>query len=803
MQILPSLLEDEMQLSYLDYAMSVIIGRAIPDANDGLKPAQRRILYAMYNINNTHDQPTKKSARIVGEVIGKFHPHGDTAVYEALVRMAQDFSMNHTFVEGQGNFGSIDGDPPAAMRYTEVRLTKLAEEMLADIDKDVVDFVPNFDNTEKEPVLLPAKLPNLLINGASGIAVGVATSIPPHNLGEVCDAVIYALEHPEYNSEDLLNIIKGPDFPTGGTVLMGEAAYAGYRHGRGRVTIKAKAEVKGEEIIITEIPYGVNKSALIEEMANLAREKKINGISDIRDESGKEGIRIRIKLKNANGEQVLNFLFKHTQLMVTFPIINLAVVGNTLKNFNISQFIAAFINHRRNVIRRRTEHDMAAAKERTHILEGLLIAIENIDNVIKIIKGSSEIANARQALISSYNITEKQANAILDMKLSRLTSLEHGSITSEKSELDKKIVYYSELLADQNKIDSVIKEETLELKKKYARARRTVIENTTDELEEIEDEDTIPNEKTIVIFTNTGYIKRMSPANYREQMRGGKGIVAINLKEGDYTKQILHCYTKETLLCITDKGNAYWLKAYMVPEGSRYSEGKAIVNMLNLKDERVIFISSISDFSNSKILFLTKKGIVKKVEAIRFSKPRSTGIKAISIDPNDSVAEISIYSQAKYILIATKMGKIIKFDEHSLRTTGRSARGVRGIKLREGDEAINVIPSGDDGNILSITQEGYGKLTQIGKYRLQHRGGKGIINFKINQKTGAVAKVMPAMGNESITLINSVGIAIMFDVESIRVTGRAASGVRLMRLPEGAKVVDAILMEREPENAAT
>jgi len=793
-KIIQTQLEDELQSSYIDYAMSVIIGRAIPDARDGLKPAQRRILYAMYNINNFHNQPTKKSARVVGEVIGKYHPHGDIAVYDALVRLAQDFAMNHVLVEGQGNFGSIDGDPPAAMRYTEVRLTSFAEEMLADLDKDTVEFVPNFDNTEKEPVTLPSKIPNLLVNGASGIAVGVATSIPPHNLIEVCNAIIYTIEHEDATVEDLLKIIKGPDFPTGGIALMSNNAYNGYRYGRGQVRVRAKAKIdeKKNEIIISEIPYNVNKSELIKNIVELVKEKKITGISNLRDESGKEGVHIVIELKNGEkGDSVLNALYRHTQLEVTFPIINLAVVGKSLKNFNLLQLIQTFINYRREVIKRRTTFELNKASERVHILDGLIIAISNINEVVKLIRESTSASDARAKLMASFSLSEKQANAILEMKLSRLTHLEYDSISGERSSLLEKIKYYNEVLSNPKEVDKIIIDETSEIKQKYGRSRRTeIIEVEEDEME-LKEEDLISNERTTVIYTHAGYIKRMSLDYYKEQARGGKGIIAINLKEGDYVKQIMTCNTKDYLLCISDKGRAYWLRAYRIPEGNRYSEGKSIVNLLNLKEERIIVLFPLRDLENSNIVLLTKKGLVKKMSARLFSRPRSTGIAAITLRENDSVVYAISYINEKYLFIMSKLGKAIKFEERELRHVGRGAMGVRGIKLADGDEAKNIIAAGDIGYILTVTENGYGKLTEVSRYRVQRRGGVGIINIKVTEKTGSVAKSIFLSGEANVVLINSKGIAISFDAASIRITGRNASGVRLMKLDEGAKVIDA------------
>ncbi len=798
-EIVPVSLEEELQSSYIDYAMSVIISRAIPDARDGLKPVQRRILYAMYNIKNFHDQPTKKSARVVGEVIGKFHPHGDTAIYDALARLAQDFSMNHMLVEGQGNFGSVDGDPPAAMRYTEVRLTRLAEEMLEDIERKTVEFVPNFDDTEEEPLVLPAKAPNLLVNGATGIAVGVATSMPPHNLAEVCDAVMLRIDKKDATADDILGVIKGPDFPTGGIAVMSQNAYNGYKYGRGQLSIKAKADIdeKNKRIIVKEIPYNVNKSNLMQTMAELAREKKIVGLKDIRDESDKNGIRIIIDYKEeGSGDQILNMLYKYTQLQVTFPLINLAVIGKSLKSLNVLQIIDTFLVHRREVVLNRSRFELGVAKDRLHIVEGLLIAIDQIDKIIATIKGSSEVGDARIRLTKEYGLTEKQSNAILDMKLSRLTHLENNSLSQEKKTLEDKIVHYNNIIANPEVVDKIIKDETVELKRKFGRARRTEIVYSEDDVE-IANEDTISNEKVTIILTNNGYVKRLGLGNYREQARGGRGIISINLKEGDYAKSILTCNNKDFVIGITNHGRAYWIKAYNIPESGRYSEGKAIVNLVDVKDEKIINLFNINEFANSKIAFLTSKGLVKKVKAVLFSRPRANGVRAINIREGDRVEDVIMYSGEKFLIISTRNGKAVKFDEGALRHIGRTAMGVRGIKLKGDDIAKNIIAANESGSIFTVTENGYGKVTDVGKYRLQGRGGSGVINIKANQKTGKVAKSMYLHGNERILLINSLGVSITFQASEVRVTGRAASGVKLMNVEPGSRVVGAALLESD------
>ncbi len=797
-QIIDVVLENELQSSYIDYAMSVIIGRAIPEARDGLKPAQRRILYAMYKLNNTHNNPTKKSARIVGDCIGKYHPHGDIAVYETLVRMAQNFAMNHTTVEGQGNFGSIDGDPAAAQRYTEVRLTKIAEEMLDGLEQETVDMVPNFDNTETEPWILPSKVPNLLINGASGIAVGVATSIPPHNLIEVCDAVIHRLRKKETTPEEIMTIIKGPDFPTGGIAVMSPTSANGYVHGRGQLTIKGKAETdtKRNRITITEIPYNVNKSQLIQNIALLTREKRLTGIRDIRDESDRDGISIVVELKQGeNPEQILNQLYHHTQMEVTYPIINLAIVGKSLKSLNILQLINVFVEHREEVILKRSKYELRIAQDKLHITEGLLKAIINIDSIIENIRASEETKEAKAKLIANFGLSEKQADAILDMRLSRLTRLEDQSLNKEKQELEAKIKYHTEVISDKQKIDGIIEEEMKDLKKKYGKPRKTEIIYSEGGAE-ITDEDMISDDKVTIILTSEGYVKRMNASNYKEQARGGKGVISINLKEGDSVKQIITCNNKDYVVCTSNTGRVYWLKAYNIPESSRYSEGRAIVNLLNIEGEKIVGMLDVKKFANSKIVFLTKKGIVKRMKGELFSHPRSSGVRALTLGPEDEIADAIVYAEEKHLIIVTKNGKAIKFNEDTLRFTGRTSMGVRGIRATN-DQAKNILAANEAGSILAITDNGFGKITPISEYRLQARGGKGVRNIKINAKTGVVSRCMFIGKEQHLILINNRGKSITIPIASIRITGRSASGVRLMRMEEGARISDAMIFEGE------
>ncbi len=807
-EVIESAIEKEMQTSYIDYAMSVIVGRALPDARDGLKPVQRRILYGMYRINNVHSQPTKKSARIVGEVMGKYHPHGDAAIYDALMRMAQSFTMNHTLVAGQGNTGSIDGDPPAAARYTEARLTKLAEEILEDIDKNTVMMVPNFDNTEDEPLTLPSKAPNLLINGSSGIAVGVATNILPHNLGEVCDAIKAFIANKEITSEQLTGYIKGPDFPTGGSVFYNSGLYSAYLTGRGSATIRGTSTTEegksGSAIIITEIPYNVNKSQLMEQIAALAKAKKLQGVTSIRDESGKEGIRIAIELrKDANADYILNLLYAHTQLQITVPVMNIAVMDNSLLTLNLRQFIKIFVDYRFGVVTNRTRFDLMACQDRLHIVDGLLIATANINEVVTLIKKSEDTKVARSSLMTVYSISEKQANAILDMKLSKLTSLEASSLKTEQADMNAKVRQYTETLADPDLIYAIIKDETDYIKQHYAVPRHTKIERSELPVE-IEQEDLIEDTDTTIILTGNNYIKRLPAKSYKLQERGGRGIRAIELKEGDFAKQTLYCKTKDMLLAISTKGRAYWMKAYRIPEGDRYGVGKAAINLFKLQDgEKIDTIINTREFLDSFMVFVTEKGVIKRVRAEKFSHPRVNGINAIPIREGDCLADVCVSDGRSELFISTTSGKSIRFAEQELRPTSRTAHGVRGIRVRHNDKVTNVIPVTGTDYVMSVTEKGFGKVTELGLYRLQHRGGGGVLNIKANDKTGRVVKSLRVKDSDSILLISSTGISIQFPVSSVRKTGRAASGVRMMRLEPGSAVVDAQVISdaQQPQTA--
>ncbi len=796
-------IENEMQASYIDYAISVIVGRALPDARDGLKPVQRRILYAMYRLNNIHSQPTKKSARIVGETMGKYHPHGDMAIYDALARMAQDYSMNHMLVEGQGNMGSIDGDPPAAQRYTEARLRSIAEEMLDDLDKKSVQVMQNFDNTEEEPVVLPSKVPNLLVNGASGIAVGVATNILPHNLAEVCDAVNAYIENREITPAGLLRYVKGPDFPTGGVAFYNNALESSYTTGRGTVTIQAKTEVekegKGSRIIVTEIPYTVNKAAMLGKIADLVREKVITGISNLRDESDKEGIRVVIELKHdAEPDYVLNLLYAHTNMQVTMPVMNIAVIGNRLLTLNLRDAVKVFVDHRLSVIRKRSEYDLGVAEDRLHIVEGLLIAIGRIDEVVALIRESSDVKEARSALIGKYGVSEKQANAILDMKLSRLTSLESTTLESERKGLNETISYLNTILGDESRIYGIIAEETADVKKRFGRERRTAIVDGADTAE-FSREDLVKDEQCTIILTNNSYLKRLPAGTYKQQGRGGKGVITIDLREGDFVKQVAGCMTKDYLLMVSDRGRAYWLKAYEVPEGGRYSSGKPAVNMVKLEEnERIAEIINTRVFAKKFLIFITRNGKIKRVRAELFSKPRSSGIKAIPLLQGDALADVSLSDGSGELFIATRNGKALRFTESSLRQMSRIAHGVRGIRLAKGDAVVNIVPVAPKDSVLTISGNGFGKITEVDKYRLQGRGGKGVINLKVTDKTGQVVRALVAGEADSLLVVNSGGGSIDIPVSSVRVTGRGAQGVRIMRLSGGAKVVDARVISGAP-----
>lgn len=796
----------EMKDAYLQYSMSVIVGRALPDVRDGLKPVHKRILFAMNDLKNTHDKPYKKSARVVGDVIGKYHPHGDVAVYDTMVRMAQEFSMRECLIDGQGNFGSIDGDSPAAQRYTEVRMTKLAEELLQDINKETVDFAPNYDDSLMIPTVLPAKYPNLLVNGSSGIAVGMATNIPPHNLGEVVDGCLKVIENPECSIDELIELIPGPDFPTHGIISGRKGIIQAYKTGRGVITLKsvAEVEVKKEQqnIIITEIPYQVNKARLIESIANLVRDKKVEGISDIRDESSREGMRVVIKIKRGeNGQVILNQLYKFTQMQVSFGIITLALDSRHQPQvFNLKQVIEAFIEHRRDVVTRRSIFDLKKAEARAHILEGLKRALDQIEEVIKTIRASKEAAIAKASLMTQFSFSEKQAQAILDMRLQRLTGLERNKIENELQEVLKTIEWLKKVLSDVNEVYKIIADELKEIKEKYANPRRTVIEDAG---EEIEDEDLIAQEDVIISLTNTGYIKRIDLDEYRVQRRGGKGLKGSGAKEEDYVSEVFSVNTHTTLLVYSDKGKLYWLKAYKIPKGSRTAKGRSINNIVQLgQGEKVNAILPVDNFDpNCFVISVTKKGIIKKTSLEEFSRPRPSGLIAVKIDLDDNLVSSRMTNGKNEVVIVTKEGMSIRFDESNARPMGRSARGVKGITLGRDDEVVGaeVIEPNDTATILIITKNGYGKRTPLDEYRKQSRGGVGIITQKITDKVGEVVSVKKVSESDNILVTTNEGQTIRTSVKDISIFGRNTQGVRIINLNQGEHVTGVALIQDDQD----
>ncbi len=790
-------LEQEMKQAYLDYAMSVIVGRALPDVRDGLKPVHRRILYAMYEMGLFHNKPYKKSARVVGEVLGKYHPHGDASVYDALVRMAQDFVMNYVLVDGHGNFGSVDGDPPAAMRYTEVRLSKIAEEMLKDIDKDTVDFVPNFDGTLKEPVVLPAAFPNLLVNGSSGIAVGMATNILPHNLNEVVDALIFLIDNRkrEVKDEELLSIVQGPDFPTGGIILGREGIRRGYLTGRGRVIVRGKAEIeegKGKSrIVITEIPYQVNKARMIEHIAELVKDGVISGIRDIRDESDREGLRVVIELrKDADPNIVLNQLYKHTQLETSYSMLNLALVDNQPKILTLRQMLDEFIKHRFTVIRRKASYELKLARDREHIVEGLLIALANIDEVIDLIKKSKDRKEAMSSLISRFQLSEKQADAILTMQLQKLTSMEVEKLKEEKKELEERIKKLQKIVNEDDEVYRIMREEFEEIKKKYGRERRTRIE---ERYESIDIEDLVQEEEVIVLCTKEGFIKRMPAKLYRTQRRGGAGIIGLRAGDHDYTKHLIACSTHDILLIFSNKGVLRTIKAYEIPEASRYSKGRHISQLLKMgEDEKAAAIIPYRKSNNYKYLFMyTKMGIVKKCELELFANAKRSGVIAIKLKEGDKLMGAMLTTGNNTIMLATRKGMAILFNEQDVRPMGRSAVGVVGVRLGKGDEVVAGAVVDDADYILTVTSKGYVKKSRKEEYRVIKRGGKGVTNIKLSEKNGEVVTAFGVRDEDEIVAITKSGMTIKVSVKQIPCHGRATMGVRLIKLKDGDVVADA------------
>lgn len=786
-------IKDEMKKCYIDYAMSVIVGRALPDVRDGLKPVHRRILYSMHELGIYHDKQHRKSARIVGDVLGKYHPHGDTAVYDAMVRLAQDFSTRYPLVDGHGNFGSVDGDGAAAMRYTEARLSKIAMEMMRDINKNTIDFIDNFDGTEKEPSVLPSRYPNLLVNGSSGIAVGMATNIPPHNLGEIIDGTVMLIDNPEVSVKEMMAVVKGPDFPTAGIILGKEGIRQAYETGRGKVTVRAKAEIEEEKgrhkIIVTEIPYQVNKAKLIESIADLVKDKKIEGISDLRDESDREGMRIVIELKrDANPSVVLNLLYKHTKMQDTFGIINLALVGGEPKILNLKEILTHYINFQKEVIRRRTQYDLEKAEARAHILEGLKIALDHIDEVIALIRSSKNDEAARNGLMERFGLSEKQAQAILDMRLRRLTGLEREKIEEEYAELIKTINYLKEVLANERLVLQIIKDELTEIKVKYGNERRTAIEQNTDE---INIEDLIQEEEVAVTITHAGYIKRLPSDTYRSQKRGGKGIQALSTREDDFVEHLYITSTHDNIIFFTNMGRAYKLKAYEIPEAGRTARGTNIVNILPLNPrERIQTVISIKEFDDDKFLmFATKDGIVKKTKLSEYSSMRKTGLNAINLREDDELISVKLTDGTENMIIVTQNGYSITFREDDVRVMGRTATGVKGITLREGDIAVGMEVVNSEARLLIVSENGFGKRTPFTEYSVQGRGGKGIITYKVTKKTGKIVGAKTVEDKDEIMLINSNGIIIRLEVGSISSTSRNTMGVTLMRTDNDEKIV--------------
>jgi len=792
---IPVHIEDEMKKSYMDYAMSVIIGRALPDVRDGLKPVHRRILYAMNELGNDWDKPYKKSARIVGDVIGKYHPHGDMAVYEAIVRMAQDFSLRYPLIDGQGNFGSIDGDPPAAMRYTEVRMAKLAHELLADIDKETVDFVPNYDESLLEPSVLPSKFPNLFVNGSSGIAVGMATNIPPHNLVETINGLIALIDQPEITIEELMDHIPGPDFPTGGFIYGREGIKSAYETGKGIVQLRARAMIerdrKGEResIVITELPYQVNKAKLIERIAELVQEKTIEGISHIRDESDREGLRIVIELKkNEVPEIILNQLYKNTQMQTSFGIILLAIHQNQPKLLNLKEILQLFLQHRMEVVTRRSLYDLKKAEARAHILEGLKKAIDQIDAIIATIKASKTPKEAKDRLISQFAFSEEQAQAILEMRLQRLTNLEQRKVIEEYEETIKLIHRLKTILSSERLILNVIKEELLSIREAYGDERRTEIVEVDPELKI---EDLIAEEDMVVTITHTGYIKRNPISLYRSQHRGGKGKIGIDVKEEDFVEDLFIASTHDYLLFFTDHGRIHWKKVHEIPQAGRMSRGKAIVNLLNLgPEEKITTILALKEFTHGKyITFVTKRGIIKKTALEAYSNPRSGGIIALTLEEGDELISTKLTDGQRHLFIATKLGKAIHFPEDQIREMGRTARGVRAIRLNKDDEVVGMEVVIPHTSILTVTENGYGKRSLASEYRVQNRGGSGIFTIKRTKKTGEVIGIKTITEEDDVMLVSNKGKIIRLRAADIPIQGRTTQGVRLISLEEGEKVV--------------
>ncbi|WP_446898174.1 DNA gyrase subunit A [Clostridium sp. LBM24168] len=792
-KILPVDISNEMKKCYIDYAMSVIVGRALPDVRDGLKPVHKRILYSMYELGLSPDKGYRKCARIVGDVLGKYHPHGDSAVYDALVRMAQDFSIRYTLVDGHGNFGSVDGDSAAAMRYTEARMSKITIEMLRDINKNTVDFVPNFDGEEKEPSVLPSRFPNLLVNGSAGIAVGMATNIPPHNLREVIDGVIMLIDDPNASVSEIMTSIKGPDFPTAGIIIGTSGIKDAYETGRGKIIVRAKAEIEEENgkdrIIVNELPYQVNKSKLIENIAELVKDKRIEGISDIRDESDREGMRIVIELKrDSNSNVILNQLYKHTKLQDTFGIIMLALVDNVPRILNLKQILEYYLDFQKEVIRRRTKFDLDKALARAHILEGLRIALDHIDEVINLIRSSKTTEDAKNGLMSKFDLSEKQAQAILDMRLQRLTGLEREKIENEYSELMKTIRYLKDILEDEHLLLSIIKDELNEIKSKYGDDRRTDIQLSNDD---IDIEDLIQEEDVVITLTYSGYIKRIAANTYSSQKRGGKGIQAITTKENDFVEHMFITSTHNHILFFTNKGRVYKLKGYEIPEAGRTAKGTNLVNLIPIdRDEKIQAVITFRDFDeNNYFIMGTKKGVIKKTQISKYASIRKNGLNAISLRDEDELIGVRMTTGDSEVIIFTRNGYAIRFSEKDVRPMGRTASGVKAITLRDNDIVVTMDIVDENANVLVIGENGFGKRTPISEYTLHRRGGKGIITYKITDKTGPIVGARVVKDEDEIMLINNSNVAIRINVSDISITSRNAMGVTLMRNEDEQKIV--------------
>jgi len=798
-------LSHEMRSSFLDYAMSVIVARALPDVRDGLKPVHRRILYAMNDLGMTSDKAYKKSARIVGEVIGKYHPHGDSAVYETMVRMAQDFSYRNMLVDGHGNFGSVDGDSAAAMRYTEARMSKISMELVRDLNKDTIDYKDNYDGSEKEPVVMPARFPNLLVNGSSGIAVGMATNIPPHQLGEVINALLALSRDSEITIQELMEYVQGPDFPTAGMILGRSGIRRAYETGRGSITLRAKVDVETkangrETIIVHELPYQVNKAKLIERIAELVRDKKIEGITDLRDESDRTGMRIVMEVRrDANANVILNNLYKLTAMQTSFGINMLALVDGQPRVLNLKQCLYYYLEHQKNIIRRRTEFELRKAEARAHILEGLRIALDHIDAIISLIRGSETTDIARTGLMEQFKLTEKQAQAILDMRLQRLTGLEREKIEEEYQNLVKLIAELKAILADEEKVLDIIREELLEIKERFDDGRRTEI--VAGGIEEIEDEDLIPRENIVVTLTHNGYIKRLPISTYRSQRRGGRGVQGMGTNDDDFVKHLISTSTHDTILFFTNKGKVYRAKGYEIPEFSRTAKGLPIINLLGIeKDESINTVICVEEFLDDWYLFFaTKQGVVKRTPVSAFANIRNNGLIALGLRDNDELISVKLTDGNKNIIMGTKSGLLIRFVETDVRSMGRTATGVKGITLSDDDEAVGMEILEEDHDVLVVTKNGYGKRTPAAEYRLQSRGGKGLITCKTTDKTGTVVAVEAVKGDEDVMLITAGGILIRMDVQDISVIGRNTQGVKLITLGDEGAVATVAKVEKEEE----